>query len=232
MSERLSYAEHFALFEQQQQYRRRRQLQLGGRAIEDHPAAPAPADEPTTIQEQPPLEISAEEPAAPSPDEFRGTAAWAPPRADEQQPAAAEIPADESQVQTGKLTRQVPTAGENETAFAKTTETSGGPPVDTTVRVRLRVVSGPDTGQVFALPEGDFTLGRLGTDLRLSDDTVSHRHAGIEVRSRRTTIEDLGSKNGTRLNNTNLRGKMIMNPGDRLFCGETELLVEAGDQRE
>ncbi len=69
-------------------------------------------------------------------------------------------------------------------------------------------------------------------DLRLTDDTVSHHHAKIAVTSRRTTIEDLHSTNGSKLGDVDLRGIAIVSPGDRVFLGEVELLAEEGDQNE
>ncbi len=102
---------------------------------------------------------------------------------------------------------------------------------DTTVRLRLRAVHGPDTGAQFALPEGEYIIGRSpDADLRLIDDTVSHQHARIIVTSRRTTLEDLHSLNGSRIGGVELRGVAIVSPGDRVSLGEAELLVEEGDR--
>jgi pSer/pThr/pTyr-binding forkhead associated (FHA) protein len=105
------------------------------------------------------------------------------------------------------------------------------PPPDSTVRLRLRAVSSPDTDVEFALRVGEYVIGRGDdADLRLTDDTVSHHHAKIVVTSRRTTIEDLHSTNGSKLGDVDLRGIAIVSPGDRVFLGEVELLVEEGDQ--
>jgi len=104
---------------------------------------------------------------------------------------------------------------------------------DQTVRLRLRVLSGPDAGTQFALRQGEFVIGRgHDADLVLTDDTVSHHHAKIVVGERRGTIEDLRSLNGTKLGEVTLRGVAILGPGDRVKIGETELGVEAGDQDE
>jgi pSer/pThr/pTyr-binding forkhead associated (FHA) protein len=101
---------------------------------------------------------------------------------------------------------------------------------DQTVRLRLHVLSGPDAGAQFELPQGEFVIGRGDdADLYLTDDTVSHHHAKIVVSGRRGTIEDLRSLNGTLLGEVSLRGVAILRPGDRVKIGDTHLEVEAGD---
>jgi pSer/pThr/pTyr-binding forkhead associated (FHA) protein len=135
----------------------------------------------------------------------RATAESAKPKADEQPPP------------TGTVTTQIPIA----------------PPVDRTVRLRLRVEAGPDAGNVFALTEGEYVIGRSDeANIQLNDDTVSHRHAKIVVTSRRATLQDLGSLNGSKLGDVSLRGTAILSPGDRIFLAESELLVETADQNE
>ena len=130
--------------------------------------------------------------------------------------SAAKAQADEQQAPTETVTRQIPIA----------------PPVDRTIRLRLRVDAGPNAGAVFALPEGEYVIGRApDANIPLTDDTVSHYHAKIVVTSRRATLEDLRSLNGTKLGTVSLRGTAILTPGDRIFLAQTELAVESGDQR-
>lgn len=118
-------------------------------------------------------------------------------------------------------------------AASATTQIPIAPPVDHTVRLRLRVEAGPDAGNVLALTEGEYVIGRSDeANLQLHDDAVSHRHAKIVVASRRATIQDLGSLNGSKLGDVGLRGTAILTAGDRIFLGESELSVEAGDQLE
>jgi pSer/pThr/pTyr-binding forkhead associated (FHA) protein len=119
------------------------------------------------------------------------------------------------------------------TVSAATTQIPIAPPVDRTVRLRLRVAAGPGAGSVFDLTEGEYVIGRSDeADIQLRSDTVSHQHAKIVVTSGRTTIQDLGSLNGSKLGDVSLRGTAILSPGDRIFLGVAELSVEAGDQRE
>jgi pSer/pThr/pTyr-binding forkhead associated (FHA) protein len=53
------------------------------------------------------------------------------------------------------------------------------------------------TGRKFALQGGINTVGRLDTDVLLSDPSVSRRHATIEVRGSDAVVTDCGSTNGT-----------------------------------
>jgi pSer/pThr/pTyr-binding forkhead associated (FHA) protein len=84
---------------------------------------------------------------------------------------------------------------------------------------------------------GDLTVGRsTSSGLQLEDPGSSRRHARIRLeRSGAATVEDLGSKNGLRLNGVRIRpGPAALRPGDELLIGETRLrfvdpLAEQGE---
>lgn len=60
--------------------------------------------------------------------------------------------------------------------------------------------SGPRAGRRHGVPLGSWTLGRTGSaDLVLDHADVSRRHARLHVTVEGAEIEDLGSKNGTRI---------------------------------
>ena len=62
----------------------------------------------------------------------------------------------------------------------------------------LTVVKGPQSGITFELTESDMTIGRdPKNSIFLNDMTVSRKHARLIVDSHGTSIEDLGSLNGT-----------------------------------
>jgi pSer/pThr/pTyr-binding forkhead associated (FHA) protein len=90
---------------------------------------------------------------------------------------------------------------------------------------KLRVLE-PAGSEVFPLGE-EVTIGRApGCSVPLSDDTfVSQLHARIYVRDGRPFVEDLGSTNGTFVNQTRLTGTMPLNRGDRLQVGQTVMEV-------
>jgi len=60
--------------------------------------------------------------------------------------------------------------------------------------------------------------------IRLSDPTVSRLHARIERRGAHAYVEDLGSRNGTLLNGTQLARESVLSPGDRVRVGSTEIV--------
>ncbi|MGV8042169.1 MAG: sigma 54-interacting transcriptional regulator [Thermoanaerobaculaceae bacterium] len=78
----------------------------------------------------------------------------------------------------------------------------------------------------FALGAGDNVVGsRLESQVVLTEHGVSRRHALLRVRGDRLEVEDLGSKNGTRLNGQAVRAA-ILRVGDELRFGSVALLVE------
>lgn len=89
------------------------------------------------------------------------------------------------------------------------------------------VINGPgyfDT--TYDLPEGTTHVGRADeNDVVLSGDLVSRKHARFHVRADALTLEDLGSRNGTRLNGKAVTGSHDLSPGDTVAVGENALEV-------
>jgi len=81
---------------------------------------------------------------------------------------------------------------------------------------------------------GDTTIGRHSTcDIVLNDDkSVSGAHAVIKTVGRKSTLEDLGSTNGTFVNGTRLSPRARLRPGDRLRVGRMEMVVDREVRRE
>jgi len=82
------------------------------------------------------------------------------------------------------------------------------------------------------LPAGDFSIGRnSGNNLQLDDGVVSGEHAVIMLvpddclpNVFDITIKDLGSTNGTFVNNESIKEKKLKN-GDSIRLGEHEFKV-------
>jgi hypothetical protein len=92
----------------------------------------------------------------------------------------------------------------------------------------LVVLSGPAAGARHALGE-EQTLGRGRTaSIAIADARASRVHARIRVGAAGTTVEDLGSKNGVRVNGVRIDGPRALRPGDELAIGDTELALAAG----
>jgi pSer/pThr/pTyr-binding forkhead associated (FHA) protein len=66
------------------------------------------------------------------------------------------------------------------------------------------------------------TLGRGDVEIRLDDPFASSRHARISRHGPVVVIEDLGSTNGTYLNDELLTGPQPLHDGDRIRIGDSE----------
>lgn len=96
------------------------------------------------------------------------------------------------------------------------------------MQVNLRVLAGPYSGRSFSFTQHDtFLIGRSpDAHLCLPDDRFfSRNHCLLEIAPPRCFLRDLGSTNGTFVNNQRVREAFLKN-GDRIQGGETVLLVE------
>ncbi len=66
------------------------------------------------------------------------------------------------------------------------------------------------------------TLGRGDVEIQLDDPFASSRHARIWKQGHVLVIEDLGSTNGTYLNEEPLNGPQPLHAGDRIRIGDSE----------
>jgi hypothetical protein len=88
-------------------------------------------------------------------------------------------------------------------------------------RLVVEHASGHPSGIAYALSDGA-TLGRGNVEIRLEDPFASSRHARIERQGAVVVIEDLGSTNGTYLNDEQLGGPQPLHHGDRIRIGDSE----------
>jgi pSer/pThr/pTyr-binding forkhead associated (FHA) protein len=90
-------------------------------------------------------------------------------------------------------------------------------------------------GRELPLDRPETLIGRAeGCHVVVNEGLVSRRHARILVERGRAYIEDLGSANGTFVNQARLNGRALLFPGDHVFVGtcEIEVLREDADDRE
>jgi hypothetical protein len=73
---------------------------------------------------------------------------------------------------------------------------------------------------------GGATLGRGDVEIVLEDPFASSQHARIERQGGAVVLEDLGSTNGTYLNDELLRGPQPLHPGDRIRIGDSHFLFQ------
>lgn len=95
-------------------------------------------------------------------------------------------------------------------------------------RLVVNRAPGHSPGMIYDL-DGDVTLGRgPQARIRLDDPYASSLHARIFAEGGILAVEDLGSTNGTYLNEELLEGPRPLHPGDRLRIGESEFTFEVG----
>ena len=96
--------------------------------------------------------------------------------------------------------------------------------------LNLEVIEGPDAGKQIMV-DGPVVIGRDSqSDLVLEDGEVSAQHVRITRSPDGTaTVEDLGSANGTFLNQNELMGPAHLDPGDELLIGVSVIQLRTGD---
>lgn len=77
---------------------------------------------------------------------------------------------------------------------------------------------------------GEMTIGREGCDILLSGDHASRKHAKITIDENKVVLEDMGSTNGTYVNDERI-DKTELAPGDELRFDE-EVFVIIGPEEE
>jgi FHA domain len=88
-------------------------------------------------------------------------------------------------------------------------------------RLLVEHATGHESGIAYDLMQGA-TLGRGDVEIRLDDPFASSRHARITRDGQLVVIEDLGSTNGTYLNEQPLNGPQPLHDGDRIRIGDSE----------
>jgi hypothetical protein len=88
-------------------------------------------------------------------------------------------------------------------------------------RLLVERAAGHESGVAYDLMEGA-VLGRGDVEIRLEDPFASSRHARISREGHVVVIEDLGSTNGTYLNEEPLSGPQPLYDGDRIRIGDSE----------
>ena len=88
-------------------------------------------------------------------------------------------------------------------------------------RLLVEKAFGHKSGLAYDLMDGA-TLGRGEVEIQLDDPFASSRHARISRQGRTLVIEDLGSTNGTYLNDEALNGPQPLHDGDRIRIGDSE----------
>jgi hypothetical protein len=93
-------------------------------------------------------------------------------------------------------------------------------------RLRVESAAGLRAGSAYDLSDGAL-LGRgEQADIQLEDTFASSQHARLAPHGDVMVLEDLGSTNGTFLNDEQLRGPQPLHPGDRIRIGDSSFTFE------
>lgn len=97
----------------------------------------------------------------------------------------------------------------------------------------LTYLNGPNSGKIVAIDrimiQKDFNIGRCITNqiiLDSADDMISRHHARIIFQYDKFLIEDVGSLNGTYLNDELVLGMAELKNNDRIEIGKTKLMFK------
>lgn len=93
----------------------------------------------------------------------------------------------------------------------------------------LEVSCGADQGMICPISGDSVTIGRMSKqatwELCLNDGTVSRPHATIEKRGSSYYLVDLGSANGTTVNDLFVIEPVLLSEGDEIGLGGTRLII-------
>jgi signal transduction histidine kinase len=93
----------------------------------------------------------------------------------------------------------------------------------------LIVLQGPDKGRTLQTQDDVVLVGRGSTQLPLTDQTISRRHAQMQRNEGGWVLTDLNSVNGTYINGVRVHKPMRLKHGDQIRVGST-LMVYSGDE--
>ena len=106
--------------------------------------------------------------------------------------------------------------------------TASGPPLSNgsaAPRLIVETMSGVAAGMEYDLLD-EAVLGRGEVEIHLEDAFASGRHARVTHQGNTIVLEDLGSTNGTYLNEELLTGPSPLHAGDRIRIGDTRFTFE------
>lgn len=91
----------------------------------------------------------------------------------------------------------------------------------------LIVQTGKHKGKKIPLPQREVTIGRdEKCFIRMTSAEVSREHCALIPTDKGLLLRDLGSQNGTIVNNVRIEGETLLQPGDYLQVGPTQFQIE------
>jgi hypothetical protein len=95
-------------------------------------------------------------------------------------------------------------------------------------QVTIRILAGPNKGEVYRLLPPGAIVGRdpLSCQVALADARVSRQQFRLDYKMEGLTIEDISGKNTTLVNQKQIFGEHLLASGDVLVCGDSQIEVE------
>ena len=85
--------------------------------------------------------------------------------------------------------------------------------------ISLRALEGRESGTVYAVPKPRMTVGRANADIIINDPMISRMHCALEVSDEGIRLLDLGSTNGTFVNDQQIESA-VLSSGSTFRVGE------------
>lgn len=97
---------------------------------------------------------------------------------------------------------------------------------------KFAIMTGKLQGQKMSLPDRDIAIGRDDScEIRLTGTEISRRHCLVKIGSGQITAQDLGSRNGTYVNDVKIYEETVLNHGDLLRVGTMVFKVESAPHK-
>jgi pSer/pThr/pTyr-binding forkhead associated (FHA) protein len=98
------------------------------------------------------------------------------------------------------------------------------------INAELHVLGGKHAGQVIPLNRQKFLIGReQDCQLRPNSELVSRHHCVFTVDDFAVRVRDLGSTNGTLVNDERIQKEVVLQPDDRVLVGSLEFSVRINE---
>jgi pSer/pThr/pTyr-binding forkhead associated (FHA) protein len=99
--------------------------------------------------------------------------------------------------------------------------------------VQLSLLGEDGAPETLRFTAAEITIGRHPScEWLLSDETISARHARLAYHHDQWWLEDLGSRNGTFLNDEALTGPVVLAQNDQIRCGQVGFTIVFEDVAE
>jgi two-component system, cell cycle response regulator len=93
-------------------------------------------------------------------------------------------------------------------------------------RTVIKVLTGLEAGRVFVVTSEVVVVGRgSGCDLRIDDSSLSRQHCRIRLTNGTFFVEDLGSRNGTMVDNLRIKAPQMLTDGSLIQLAASTIIM-------